>query len=109
MEKSPSEESGMPDFNKLTQDLRSFLFQLESDGYTKESLVLLLSKFESVFKEDAKQMPQEIKGAINAFIQHGFEYAEGKEGQDPLIQDLEKLQKAITTAQEKAREQDESP
>lgn len=84
--------------HKLIEDLQSFLSQLESEGYTKESLVLLLAKFETLFEEDSQGLPPELKKSLGAFIQHGFEYAEsqGNQGnQAPLIQDLEKLESSL--------------
>jgi hypothetical protein len=81
--------------DKLVTDLRSFLSDLESEGYAKESLVILLTKFEVAFLGHCTNMPAPLKTAIEGFIQHGFEYAENKVTQSPLIHDLEKIEKAI--------------
>ncbi len=95
------EESPNPAaLNKLIGDLKSFLAELESEGYSKESLVILLSKFETSFKQDSNNIPEEVSTTMKAFIQHGFEYAEGKEGQTPLIHDLEHIQKELLKVKE---------
>lgn len=95
MGKKKKNQEKAVDVEKLVTNLRSFLSDLESEGYAKESLVILLTKFEATFRSDCAEMPAPLKTAIEGFIQHGFEYADNKVTQSPLIHDLEKIQKAI--------------
>jgi hypothetical protein len=80
---------------QLIHDLQTFLWQFEQGGYTRETMLEILTRLESVLEEDADVLGQPIQKHVETMIRDCRAYAFGGGDQKKVALDLDALRRDL--------------
>ncbi|QVL55001.1 MAG: hypothetical protein KFB95_06695 [Simkaniaceae bacterium] len=80
---------------QLIHDLQTFLWRFEQGGYTRETMLEILTKLETVLESDGEELGEPIQRHVENMIRDCRAYAFGGGDHKKVVFDLDKLRQDL--------------